>query len=312
MRQLKTKLDKKKKQNKQSKENYDETYKLEDEDDDVDDLLKEDERFNLNMLLNDKDIMHNFNDIALNQIRKKSIDNNEFDDVWLNSILDEPVKYQAQNKTFNLSPRRPNKNLEKSNFSRFFHHRNSSPTLSSPNSLSNHSTLSHFDYTNSACNLESTKNKLISQSCNYISENRTKLRDNIRRNRSFKLIDNDLIIEEGETPNRTLSASSFNNTTHEKTIKRDKYISRPNSASAQNLIEHFNTNNGTNNEMSNSILNSNKRWNTSKFLASRYIEKEQAFQIKESEGHRSCSEDFKISNSQLDNSFRVFKMAPDG
>lgn len=320
MRQIKSKLDKKKKTSKNAIKNDCVSDLIQDEDDE-DDLLKDNYKLNLSFIPNDDFVGGG---CKLDKFNKQAIDN-EIEDVFLDGLMIEDKKNKSQNKPFSLSPRRPVKQQEKSNFSRFFHHRNSSPTLNSSSSptTSAPSTLPTFDYIQS-CNLD--KNKGFSQSCNYIpTDNRTKLRDNIRRNRSFKLIDNDLIIEENESTNRALSASinaigcdkNSNN-------KKCKTKIRSNSASVHDILEHININKSAkDNEQqpssssaatAMSSMKLNKRWNTPKLRSSGYenklfIDKEQSFPLNSQE-QCSANDDYKLDGGKIEN-YRVYKMSSD-
>ena len=116
------------------------------------------------------------------------------------------------------------------------------------------------------------------QNSTSLADNRSKIRDNIRRNRSFKAINsNDLILEENNftnfngrsyysvldqyfnntgSKNRTVGSCGGNKSNSTSSINKDQ----PTSVSVNNLIENFSSavNLGTNNKLScESLINSN-------------------------------------------------------
>lgn len=270
MLQLKLKMEKKKLANSKiskfcQKQPEDHTLlseSLQYDEDNASNLKEEDKLENLAALLNEN-IPELPNNRFLRQTDKLDMKNldSEFDIFLDGLILDDTRSKETQNyqpsKTFSLSPRRPIKNHEKSNFSRFFHHRNSSPTLNpstnpsaiaAPQPIASSSSLSINDFLSlqpTSCLDNKQKNPNYNSS--FKSEYRHKYRENIRRNRSFKLIDSDLIIEENESPpNRILSANAAspgdNRMPHHNNNNKNKVKLRPNTSSVQDLLEHLNLN----------------------------------------------------------------------
>lgn len=215
---------------------------------------------------------------------------------------------------------------EKSNFAKFFNHRNSSPTLNLPPSSSNDLLLEQNQ-------LNKTK---LSQSFNYIGERggdncRSKLRENIRRNRSFKVIENDFIIEENqsESPSRTYSYEPYE-PTYEQNYKKfqtdddEKYKA---STSVHDLIDKFNftkINNKLDENLkdfkikSSNFDNSNYKFNkrlstpnsaSTGFENKFFVDRHQNYSLNGRE-QRPCSNEF--NSNGLDGSFRVYKMTSDG
>lgn len=242
----------------------------------------------------------------------------------------EHIRPKTCSRPLNLTAAHPQ---EKSNFAKFFNHRNSSPTLNSPPSPNE--------------TLEQSQNHLnktkLSQSCNYIGERaenyRSKLRENIRRNRSFKVIENDFIIEENqnESPSRTYSYEPYE-PAYEQNFKKfqpdddGKYKA---STSVHDLIDKFNftkINNKSDESLNdfkvkssnfdNSNYKLNKRLSTPKSSSSTgfenklFVDRHQTYSLNGRE-QRPCSNEFKLENSGsssngLDGSFRVYKMTSDG
>lgn len=318
----------------------------------------EDKLENLAALLNENttELSHNRFLRQNEKIDKKNLDT-EFDMFLDGLILDDTRSKDTPNsqsaKPFSLSPRRPWKNHEKSNFSRFFQHRNSSPTLNPTTTSSTNSTISTPQIMNDFLTLQPTNsidNKQKSSNCNsiFMAEYRNKYRENIRRNRSFKLIESDLIIEENEAPpNRVLSAgatSSSSNSENRLPHNRNKLKLRPNASSVQDLLEHLNLNkrpemscNGSDASLPNGQYQNssklNKRWNpppklypTSGFENKLFIDKEHTYPAMMGGGgigslnagsstnvcdHKNRTTDISTDSDNFENSFRFLKMTSD-
>lgn len=243
----------------------------------------------------------------------------------------EHIRPKTCSRPLNLTTAHPQ---EKSNFAKFFNHRNSSPTLNLPPSL------------NDA--LEKSQNQLnktkLSQSCNYIGERaencRSKLRENIRRNRSFKVIENDFIIEENqaaESPSRTYSYEPYEPAYEQnyKKVQTDDDIMYKASTSVHDLIDKFNftkINNKSEENLKdfkikssnfdNSNYKFNKRLSTPNCSSSTgfgnkvLVDRHQNYSLYGRE-QMPCSNEFKLDNASaslngLDGSFRVYKMTSDG
>lgn len=263
--------------------------------------------------------------------------NNTTNDNILDGIIrqhtskNEQIRPKTCSRPLNLTTAYPQ---EKSNFAKFFNHRNSSPILNLPPS------------SNDA--LEQSQNQLnktkLSQSCNYIGERaencRSKLRENIRRNRSFKVIENDFIIEESqvvENPCRTYYYEPYE-PTYEQSYKKfqtdddGKYKAL---ISVNDLIDKFNftkiSNKSDENLKDFKIKTSNfdnlnykfnKRLSTPNSFSSTgfenkiFVDRHQNYSLNDRE-QMPCSNEFKLDNSSafsngLDGSFRVYKMTSDG
>lgn len=327
-------------------------------DDDVASNLKEEEKLeNLAALLNEN-VTEYSNKRFIRQTDKLDMKNldSEFDIFLDGLILDDTRSKETQNcqssKTFSLSPRRPLKNHEKSNFSRFFHHRNSSPTLNPTNSststiaapqpIASSSSLSINDFLSlQPTSCLDNKQKTPNYNSSFMSEYRHKYRENIRRNRSFKLIDSDLIIEENESPpNRILSANTVSpGDNRMPQNNKTKVKLRPNTSSVQDLLEHLNLNKTKSDgysETSSSYgqqqntMKLSKRWNPppkllppSGFENKLFIDKEHTYPAISGGAvgslntgsssmcdHKKRSPDLANSDN-FENSFRVFKMTSD-
>lgn len=242
----------------------------------------------------------------------------------------EHIRPKTCSRPLNLTAAHPQ---EKSNFAKFFNHRKSSPTLNSPPSPND--------------SLEQSQNHLnktkLSQSCNYIGDRaenyRSKLRENIRRNRSFKVIENDYIIEENqaESPSRTYSYEPYEPAYEQnfKKFQQDEDGKYKASTSVHDLIDKFNftkINNKSDENLNdfkikssnydNSNYKLNKRLSTPKNSSSTgfenklFVDRHQSYSLNGRE-QRPCSNEFKLDNSSssstgLDGSFRVYKMTSDG
>lgn len=257
----------------------------------------------------------------------KTATNNTTNDNILDGIIrqhiskNEHIRPKTCSRPLNLTTAHP---PEKSNFAKFFNHRNSSPTLNLPPSTND--SLEH-----SQNQLNKTK---YSQSCNYIGDRaenyRSKLRENIRRNRSFKVIENDFIIEENqaESPSRTYEPAYQQNLNKNQPDDDGKYKA---STSVHDLIDKFNftkINNISDESLNDFQIKSsnfdnlnyklNKRLNTSSKSSSStgfenkfFVDYHQNYSI-------NGRDELKLENSSvssnggLDGSFRVYKMTSDG
>lgn len=158
---------------------------------------------------------------------------------------------------------------------------------------------------------------------NHYAENRTKIRDNIRRNRSFKAINfNDLIVEENSQQPKQLTFEELLCNNLEKLEKlsstklKNEVLDGPMARNNSNLLETM-TNNGCKSDSQPLIGNS-------LFENKLFSERQQSYSLN-GRDKRPCSAEFKIDGgttsggfsgggggSAIDNSFRVFKMTSEG
>lgn len=160
---------------------------------------------------------------------------------------------------------------------------------------------------------------------NHYAENRTKIRDNIRRNRSFKAINfNDLIVEENSQQPKPLTFEELLCNNLEKLEKlsstklKNEMLETPMARNNANLLESMNGNGckGDGQPVIGNSLFENKL----------FSERQQSYALN-GRDKRPCSAEFKIDGgtasggcggggggggSAIDSSFRVFKMTSEG
>lgn len=157
---------------------------------------------------------------------------------------------------------------------------------------------------------------------NHYAENRTKIRDNIRRNRSFKAINfNDLIVEENSQQPKPLTIEEMLCNNLEKFEKRsaaklkNEMLDGPMTKTNSNCIETMNGSGGGRSDGQPLIGNS-------MFENKLFSERQQSYSLS-GRDKRPCSGEFKIDggsasngcgggNGAMDSSFRVFKMTSEG
>lgn len=158
---------------------------------------------------------------------------------------------------------------------------------------------------------------------NHYAENRTKIRDNIRRNRSFKAINfNDLIVEENSQQPKPLTFEELLCNNLEKLEKlsstklKTEVLDGPMTKNNLNCLETMNNSNGDRSGDSQPLIGN------SLFENKLFSERQQSYSLNGRE-KRPCSGEFKIEggsassgcgggNGAIDSSFRVFKMTSEG
>lgn len=176
---------------------------------------------------------------------------------------------------------------------------------------------SNFDFTD----YFNVNSKLgFAANVNHYAENRTKIRDNIRRNRSFKAINfNDLIVEENSQQPKQLTFEQLLCNNLEKleklsSAKLKSEVENPMMKNNSNCVESMN-NNGSKGDSQPLIGNS-------MFENKLFSERQQSYSLN-GRDKRPCSGEFKIDGGTsssscggvsggIDSSFRVFKMTSEG
>lgn len=156
----------------------------------------------------------------------------------------------------------------------------------------------------------------LATNANHYSENRTKIRDNIRRNRSFKAINfNDLIVEENSQQSKPLTFEELycNNLAKLEKLSSTKLKNDP-------LDSPLMTKNHLNYMGTGGKIDSQPFIGNSLFENKLFSERKQSYSLN-GRDKRPCSGEFKIDggtsssggvNGGIDSSFRVFKMTSEG
>lgn len=150
---------------------------------------------------------------------------------------------------------------------------------------------------------------------NHYAENRTKIRDNIRRNRSFKAINfNDLIVEENSQQPKQLTFEELLCNNLEKLEKLSSTKLKGDALDGSMIKNNFDC------LEADAKIDSQASIGNSLFENKLFSERQQSYSLN-GRDKRPCSGEFKIDNGTgssgcgggaIDSSFRVFKMTSEG